>query len=155
VSLVGMGVAFLMTQETPAQERAADAAGTEAPIEGAHSVGVEDGGPGLPVTGWSTTGGDLRVGHFVGLHGLQALPLFGYLLVLFAPDWLRSGHRVALVWTFGLSYLGLVGVLTWQTLRGQPVISPDARTLGALCAILLSAGITASVVVLGARSGRE
>lgn len=102
VSLVGMGVAFLMTSETPAQERAADAAGTEAPIEGAHSVGVKDGGPGLPVTGWSTTGGDLRVPHFVGLHGLQALPLFGYLLALAAPAWLRRGHLVALVWTAGL-----------------------------------------------------
>ena len=156
VSLFGMGVAFPMTQETPAQERAADKAGIEeAPIQGAHSVGVEDGGPGLPVTGWSTTGGDLRVPHFVGLHGLQALPLFGYLLALFGPAWLRPGHRVALVWTAALSYLGLVGLLTWQALRGQPVISPDARTLGTLCAILLSAGITASVVVLRARSGRE
>jgi hypothetical protein len=117
-------------------------------------VGVKDGGPGLPVTGWSTTGGDLRVPHFVGLHGLQALPLFGCLLVLFAPAWLRPGHRVTLVWTAGLSYLGLVGVLTWQALRGQPVISPDPATLGALCAVLLMAGVTASAVVLTARSGR-
>ena len=156
VSLFGMAVAFPMTQETPAQERAADKAGIdEAPIQGAHSVGVKDGGPGLPVTGWSTTGGDLRVGHFVGLHGLQALPLFGYLLVLVAPAWLRPGHRVALVWTAGLAYLGLVGVLTWQALRGQPVISPDARTLGALCAVLLTTGVAASLVVLRARSGRE
>jgi hypothetical protein len=129
VSLVGMRVAFLLTSETPAQERAADAAGTEAPIEGAHSVGVEDGGPGLPVTGWSTTGGDLRVPHFVGL---QALPLFGYLLALAAPAWLRREHLVALVWTAGLAYLGLVGVLTWQALRGQPVISPG-RSAHSFC----------------------
>jgi hypothetical protein len=60
VSLVGMRVGFLMVSETPAQERAADKAGIEAPIQGAHTVGVEDGGPGLPVTGWSTTGGNLR-----------------------------------------------------------------------------------------------
>jgi hypothetical protein len=50
VSLVGMAVAFPMTQETPVQARAAEAAGIEAPIQGAHAVGVEDGGPGLPVT---------------------------------------------------------------------------------------------------------
>jgi hypothetical protein len=58
-----------------------------------------------------------------------------------------------LVWTAGLAYLGLVGVLTWQALRGQPVISPDARMLGAL---LLTAGMTAAfAVVLQARIGRR
>ena len=145
-----------MTQETPQQERAADRAGIEeSPIQGAHAVGVEDGGPGLPVTGWSTTGGDLRVPHFVGLHGLQALPLFGYLLAFAAPAWLGRRHRVALVWTAGLSYLGLVWVLTWQALRGQPVISPDARTLGTLCAVLLTAGTAVFAVVLQARRGRR
>jgi hypothetical protein len=155
VSLVGMPVAFPMTQETPQQERAADRAGIEeAPIQGAHAVGVEDGGPGLPVTGWSTTGGDLRVPHFVGLHGLQALPLFGYLLALFAPAWLRAGHRVALVWTAGLAYLGLIGLLTWQALRGQPLVSPDVRTLGALFALVLATGTAASVVILRARRGK-
>ena len=116
-------------------------------------MGVEDGGPGLPVTGWSNTGGDLRVPHFVGLHGLQALPLFAYVLVLFAPDWLRARHRVALVWTFGVSYLGLIGILTWQALRGQPLISPDPLTLEALLALLLTAGAMASAVVLLARRG--
>ena len=155
VSLVGMAVAFPMTQETPVQERAAEAAGIEAPIQGAHAVGVEDGGPGLPVTGWSTIGGDQRVAHFVGLHGLQALPLFGYLLALFAPPWLRAGHRIALVWTAGLSYLGLVALLTWQALRGQPLASPDAATLGALFALVLTAGAVAYAVVLRARRGRQ
>jgi hypothetical protein len=151
VSLVGMAVAFPMTQETPAQERAADKAGIEAPTQGAHAVGVEDGGPGLPLTGWSTTGGDQRVAHFVGLHGLQTLPLFGYLLALFAPAWLRAGHRIALVWAAGLSYLGLVLLLTWQALRGQPLIAPDAATLGVLLALAAAAGIAASAVMLHAR----
>jgi hypothetical protein len=118
-------------------------------------VGVEDGGPGLPVTRWSTTGGDQRVPHFVGLHGSQALPLFGYLLARFAPAWLRAGHRIALVWTAGLSYLGLVVLLTWQALRGQPLTSPDAATLGALFALVLTAGTAAYAVVLRARRGRQ
>jgi hypothetical protein len=131
VSFVGMGVAFFMTVPT-AEQLAAEEAGETLLVAGAHSVGVEDGGPGLPVTGWSTTGGDLRVPHFVGLHGLQTLPLLGLLLARFGPSWLGSGHRVALVWAAGISYLGLVLVLTWQALRGQPLIAPDAATLAAL-----------------------
>jgi hypothetical protein len=151
VSFVGMSVAFLMTTETPEQARAAEAAGIDAPIQGAHSVGVEDGGPGLPLTGWSTTGGDLRVPHFVGLHGLQAVPLIGFLLTGFGPGWLRQGHRTALVWTTALSYLGLVVLLTWQALRGQPLIAPDAATLGALLALAAVTGTAASAMILHAR----
>jgi hypothetical protein len=135
---------------TPAQI-AADQRGEDMPIVGAHSVGVEDGGPGLPVTGWSTVGGDLRVAHFFELHRLQALPLLGFLLANFGPIWLRSGHRVALVWTAGLAYLGLVLILTWQALRGVPVVAPDAPTLLVLFALLAAAGTVASLVVLSAR----
>jgi hypothetical protein len=139
VAAVGMGVAFLMTTPTPEQ-----LAGGSPTIAGAHSVGVADGGPGMPVTGWSTVGGDVRVPHFFGLHGLQVLAVIGYGLAVFPLAWLRTGHRVALVWTAALAYLGLVVLLTWQALRGQPLIAPDGATLGAVGALV---GVTAAVAI--------
>lgn len=142
ISLVGMSVAFFMTTPTSAQ-RAAAKVGGGMPIAGAHAVGVTDGGPGLPILGWSTVGGDLRAPHFIGLHGLQLLPLLGWLLIRYGAR-LRPAARTALVWIAGLGYLGVVGLLTWQALRGQSIVAPDARTLiagGLLMATILGAAL--------------
>jgi hypothetical protein len=153
LALVGMGVAFLMTSPTVAQLTAARA-GKGLPIIGAHSVGVADGGPGLPLLGWSTLGGDLRVPHFFGLHALQVMLIIGLLLTLPAVRAALSvRQRVGLVWTMGLGYLGLIGLLTWQALRGQSLIAPDGLTLAAGGA-LLAAGVVATAIILLAGRGR-
>ncbi|GAA1580630.1 hypothetical protein [Actinoplanes couchii] len=134
VSLLGMAVAFLMTSQQTADG-----------LIGAHSVGVPDGGPGMPITGWSTTGGDLRISHFVGLHALQALPLLAYAL----GRWTGFAERVraGLVLVGGIAYAGLVLLLTWQALRAQPFTAPDPITLAAFAGLaVLTAGAATAVI---------
>lgn len=147
-TLYGAMVAFLMTSPTPDQVSAmASAAPT---VIGAHSVGVVDGGPGLPLVGWSSIGGDLRVPHFFGLHAMQVVPAAAVLVGAWFPA-LAETQRVRLTWIVGLGYLALTLLLTWQALRGQSLVAPDALTLGALALWLLVMGAAILAVVRRAR----
>ncbi|MGC4850927.1 hypothetical protein ACLQ3F_27175 [Micromonospora sp. DT15] len=123
-------------------------------IGGAHSVGVPDGGPGLAIVGWSTTGGDLRIGHFVGLHALQALPILAILLSRFATR-LDERTRVRLLVVAGGAYGVLTVLLTWQALRGQPLLRPDAGTLAAVAALVVATAASVTGVVLARRRRPE
>ncbi|RAO01619.1 hypothetical protein GAR05_01790 [Micromonospora saelicesensis] len=122
-------------------------------VSGAHSVGVPDGGPGLPLVGWSTTGGDLRIGHFVGLHALQALPILAILLSRFATR-LDERTRARLLVVAGGAYGVLTVLLTWQALREQPLLRPDAVTLAAVAALVVATA-TATGLVLARRRRPE
>ena len=152
ISLLGMGLAFLMTG--PNADQLSDFQG----IAGAHAVGVADGGPGLPVLGWSTVAGDLRIPHFIGMHALQAIPLLALLLEVGArriPLLRDAAVRRGLVLTGAGAFLAVVGLVTMQALRGQSIIAPDALTLsigGAIAALSLVATVT--VLASGARRGR-
>ncbi|MCX4733145.1 hypothetical protein [Streptomyces sp. NBC_01363] len=142
LALVGAGFGFLMTRPTP-EQRAAGNLDT-ADVIGAHSVGVPDGGPSMPLTGWSTTGGDLRIPHFIGMHALQLLPLFLLALVSLAPRFPRLRDprvRLRLVLVASAAYAAVVALVTWQALRGQPLIHPDGATLGA-AALIAAASAT-------------
>ena len=137
-----------MTQPTSSQ-LAELQAGRGSPIIGAHSVGVEDSGPGLPFLGWSTQGGDLRVAHFFGLHGLQAVPLIGFAANRYYRKRLNEKRRMALIWTIGLGYLGLVLLFVWQALRGQSILAPVSITLIAFVALLVGGSGAFSLIVHG------
>ncbi|WP_020015396.1 hypothetical protein [Promicromonospora sukumoe] len=150
VAVTGMAVAFLMTDPTPAQLDAVRAGGDRV-LVGAHSVSRADGGPGLPVLGWSTVGGDLRVAHFVGIHAMQALPLVAWLLAALPAAWLTVRDRTRLVQVAGATGLAVVLLLTWQALRGQPLTGPDALTAGTAAVVALAALAAAAGVVLVAR----
>ncbi|MEU7280677.1 hypothetical protein AB0A69_18095 [Streptomyces sp. NPDC045431] len=139
LALAGAGIGFRMTRPAPGQQPGASE------VVGAHSVGVPDGGPAMPLTGWSTTGGDLRIPHFVGMHALQLLPLFLLLLVALAPRFARLRDervRLRLVLVASAAYAAVFALVTWQALRGQPLVHPDGATLTAagVVALLTAAG---------------
>lgn len=138
ICLAGMSVGFLMVVP-----RAAQLQGDTGTV-GAHSVGVADGGAALPFLGWSTTGGDLRIAHFIGMHALQALPLLALALAVL-PIAARSTSRtrVQIVVLAAVAYAGVVALTLWQALRGQAVIHPDAATV-------LGAGVLVGVIAIGA-----
>jgi hypothetical protein len=151
IALLGMVEGFLMTGPTSAQ-MALLQAGQHSDMIGAHTVGAPDGGPGLPLLGWSTTHGDLRIGHFVGLHGLQIIPLLGLFLMLRSERWLTERHKTLLVIIGAAGYLGLTVLVTWQALRGQPLLAPDLLTITVLVAIVTATLTAASAVLLQARA---
>lgn len=143
ISLVGIGFGPLMTVPTGAQAAAIDA-GTRPTAVGAHSVGVPDGGEALPILGWSTTGGDLRIPHFIGMHALQLVPLLAMVLAVLAlryPVLRIERVRVRLVFVGAAGFAGLLALVAWQAYRGQPLIAPDGWTLGAFA--LVVAGVLA------------
>lgn len=137
---IGMGLAFLMT--SPTANQLANFQG----IAGAHSVGVSDGGPGLPFVGWSTVAGDLRVGHFFGLHSIQVAAI-----VLAASLVLPVALRVPLLIAGNATWLGFVGLVTWQSLRAEPFSSPSQLTLTGFGVLLAVAAVVFALLVLAKR----
>jgi uncharacterized membrane protein YhaH (DUF805 family) len=140
ITVLGSATGGLMVQPTE-QQRSTIAQTHKAPLRvGSHTVGAPDGGPGLPGVGWSSSHGDLRVPHFLGLHGLQIIPLLYWLRVRRRRNVLGlSGTAYA--FASSTSYLGLVGIVTWQALRGQSLLQPDATTELALALWFVATGL--------------
>jgi len=144
LAVIGMGLAFLMT--SPSAQQLADFQG----IAGAHAVGVADGGAGLPLLGWSTVAGDLRIPHFVGMHALQVFPLLivGIELLSRRIGVLRHARvRLNLVAIAIAAYAATIVLLTVQALSAQSIVRPEGGVLVAGVAIAV-ASIAAVCFVL-------
>jgi hypothetical protein len=152
VVLIGFAQGFLMTGPNNLQMSALQS-GQKLDLVGAHTVNaIRDGGPGIPFLGWSTDHGDLRVGHFIGIHAIQLIPLLGLFLMRRRESWLTESHRVGLVWVGAIGYLGLVGLATLQALRDQSIIAPDALTITAFSSLIGVVLIACAAIVTHARA---
>jgi hypothetical protein len=145
VALIGMALAFSMTAPN-ATQLAALQAGQSLDLIGAHNVNALVDGQTrmLPFLGWNMDGGDLRIAHFVGIHGLQVIPL--------AAAWIerRAAHlsarrRVALVSIVAFAYLGLTLLTFVQALRDQSIIAPDQLTVAMGAALIALSALAARI----------
>lgn len=113
------------------------------------AVGAPDAVAGMPLTHWSTLGGDLRIPHFVGLHGIQVVLAAVLILAWGAKRYPRlrlARTRSRLIGVVILGWGGLQAITFWQAMRGQSLVHPDSATLLALL------GLGAVVTILGAVS---
>ena len=80
--------------------------------QGSHWIGGDQtDATGLPILGWSTTGGDIRASHFVSLHLMQIMPIVGLL---------GSKPLAVVVAIFGSL---MTAALFMQALRGIPFVA--------------------------------
>jgi hypothetical protein len=115
LTVLGQATGALMTTPTHAQLEAARGSGLK--VSGSHTVGGPDGGPGLPITGWSREHGDLRVPHFIGIHGVQLLPAAAWL----CASAFSAGWRRRVVFVTAAAFYALFAVLLLQALSGWPL----------------------------------
>ncbi len=123
LTAIGLIPGIMMVLPDPMQD-----ALTKANLFEGHTIGFPEGGPGLPLLGWSTIAGDLRVAHFVGIHAFQVLPILGYAVCVFFPH-LNVVRQKLLIWNAGLTYLGCTTVLTWQALCAESITAPSDQTM--------------------------
>ncbi|MBF6061078.1 hypothetical protein IU500_16760 [Nocardia terpenica] len=154
------GMALMYLVGTTGKQTVHDATGKPVPLTAGHTVlrshpVARDGGPGLPITHWSTVGGDMRVPHFFGLHGIQVLLLAAIALAWAGRryPWLTERVRARLIEVLALGYAAMVALLLWQALHAQPLTHPDRTTLLAAAALITATALaTAAVIALARRA---
>jgi hypothetical protein len=73
---------------------------------------------GLPLLGWSTTVGDLRPPHFLGVHAAQVLPVTALILLAVARRHADLLTRLAIA-----GYVAITVAVFWQAVSGLPLIA--------------------------------
>jgi hypothetical protein len=71
---------------------------------------------GFPIFGWTRTGGDLRVAHFLGIHAMQILPVAGWLIAR------RRPNGTGAVWLAAAVLTALTTYTLFEALAGQPFL---------------------------------
>lgn len=147
LTIAGAFTGQLMTRPTDAQLAGVRAGGRMTTV-GAHTVGGVDGGPGIPVTGWSRNHGDLRAPHFIGLHSIQVLALIATGL----RRWRRSETvRIRAMLAAAASYASLFFLLLWEALRGQSLVAPDATVFASIAIWAVATVLALGWIGLGSR----
>ncbi|MCG6162021.1 hypothetical protein [Leptospira bandrabouensis] len=120
IAALGMILGFFMTIPRPEQIEQMKAGILEA--NGGHTFGAPEGGPGLPLVGWSTIAGDMRIPHFLGIHAMQLIPMIA---LLFGSFKVSHAISVPAVRNFSIFFAGLTVVLTIQALNGEALLRPS------------------------------
>lgn len=87
---------------------------------GGHAVGAPEDAPGIPFLNWNTLGGDLRIGHFLGLHAIQVIPLISYYVLKKTSLSVSSRYAIAVV--SAILYGGLVAWLYLRAAQGLALV---------------------------------
>lgn len=154
MAVVSMALGYLMgftgTQLTRTSDgRLVELAAGHTVVDAAtrQAVGAPDAVAGMPITHWSTLGGDLRIPHFIGLHGIQVVLAAVVVLAWCAARFPRlrpARTRSQLIGVVILGWGGLQAITFWQAMRGQSLVDPDNTTL------LTALGLGALVTILTA-----
>lgn len=96
---------------------------------GGHYVGTDIDHDVIPLIFWSAEGGDLRVAHFIGLHGFQLLPL----AALFFSRWVNR----RMVWVLSAGYTSIFLISFFQALAAESLFRPGVLTLAAVALTVL------------------
>ncbi len=82
-----------------------------------HAVNAASNDKGLPFLGWSKTGGDLRIAHFIGIHAFQVFILMGFFLKEYSLK-----YNLWIILSAGVLYSYIIYYFFDQALKGVSII---------------------------------